>query len=506
MRPLVIPEEMAAADKATIDAGTPAEVLMERAGRAVARAAIEMLGGRYGKKVVVVCGKGNNGGDGFVAARVLRREGLGVICLFVGDLESVKGAARHHLDRLARRGVHIEPFRTEGLARADLVIDALFGTGFKGTADGDAAHAIDAINDSGAGVIAVDIPSGVNGATGSVTGPAVVADVTVTMGAEKIGTAVGDGAVHAGAVEVAPIGIDVEPGSVTVVEASDVAAWIPPRAPDSHKRSRGVVAILAGSDEMTGAAALMVRGAMRAGAGYVLVGCTRRVAEVVQERCPEAIVYIVSDTDHLGPDAISAFESGLARATVLAMGPGLGIGDDQRKLVERAVSEVGLPLVIDADGLNVIAEDPSVLKRAQKVVITPHPVELERLTSMTKDEIQQDRVGSARSAAQLLGCEVLSKGHRSVMGRPDGSVLVNPTGGAGLATAGTGDVLTGAVAAFLAAGSANALAVATYIHGLAGDLVGDGAVAWDIAEALPAALDIVSGYESEPTRGLSDSV
>lgn len=491
MRPLVTPEEMAAADKATIDAGTPVEVLMDRAGRAVARAAIEMLGGRYGKRVVVVCGKGNNGGDGFVAARVLRSEGPGVHCLFVGDLADVEGAARHHLDLMDRRGVRVEPFRPERLADADVVIDALFGTGFKGTVEGDAADAINAINESGAAVVAVDIPSGVDGATGSVTGPAVVADITVTMGAEKLGTAVGQGAVNAGTVEIAPIGIGVRFGTTALVEATDIAAWMPVRVPDSHKRSRGAVAVLAGSDEMTGAAALMVRGAMRAGAGYVLVGCTRRVAEVVQEKCPEAIVYIVSDTDHLGPDALSAFAVGLDRATALAIGPGLGTGDDQRKLVERVLGELDVPVVVDADGLNVIAEDASVLKRAKKVVITPHPVELERLTMMTKEDIQQDRVGSARSAAQRLGCEVLSKGHRSVIARPDGSVFVNPTGGPGLATAGTGDVLTGAVGALLAAGSDNALVVATYIHGLAGELVGAGAVAWDVAEALPDAIELL---------------
>jgi len=495
MRPLLDPEEMAAADKAAIEAGTPVEVLMDRAGRAVARAAIDLLGGRYGKRVVVVCGKGNNAGDGYAAARVLAREGVAVGCHVLVDPSELKGAAREHYERARAIGVVVETFETARLHRADLIVDAIFGTGFRGTSEGAIARAIEAVNATGIDVVAIDIPSGVEGATGAVHGPAVEAIVTVAMGAEKIGTAVGRGAALAGAVQVADIGIPVPAETMTgVVQGSDIAGWLPDVEVDSHKRSRGAVAILTGADEMTGAAALVVRGAMRAGCGYVMLGCTQRVATIVQEACPEAIVYVVSDGDHLGPDALDAFRPALERATAVAIGPGLGRGDDQKKLVERVLTEIDMPLVLDADGLNVMSTSSEVIaQRKGRLVVTPHPAELARLVGGTTEAVGADRLASARDAASALDCEVLLKGYRSVVARPDGTISVIPTGGPQLATAGTGDVLTGVVAAFLADDNEHAPEIAAFLHGVAGDLSAvEGAVAWDVAEALPDAIDLVT--------------
>ncbi|HEV3473340.1 MAG TPA: NAD(P)H-hydrate dehydratase [Actinomycetota bacterium] len=497
MRPLVTPEEMAVADQAAIEAGTPVEVLMERAGRAVARAAIDVAGGRYGRHAVLVCGKGNNGGDGFVAARVLRSEGLGVRCLFVGDLDAVEGAPRHHLELLRQHSVTVGSFDARTLAGADVVIDALFGTGFRGATEGEAATAIDAMNASRAPIVAVDIPSGVNGTTGATEGRAVEAIVTVAMGAEKVGTAVGRGAALAGAVTVADIGIPVSPSGLSIAQEEDVRCVLPTRAVDAHKRSNGSVALLGGSDGMSGAAILTARGAVRMGAGYATAGVTRTVDPIVSEALPEVLTKIVTDSEVLGTDVLEHFKDVLERAGALALGPGLGQGDAQRGLVDRALREVELPLVVDADGLNVLAGHTYALAdRVTDTVITPHPAELARLLEMETSAIEGDRVAAAREAAKRFGCVVVLKGFRSIIAQPDGTAVVNPTGGPSLATAGTGDVLTGAIAALLAAGldAFEAAWAATYVHGLAGDLAGvEGVVAWDVAEALPDAIALVRG-------------
>lgn len=501
MRPLVTPESMAKLDRHAIDAGTAQELLMDRAGRGVARGAIAVLGGRYGKKVVVVCGKGNNGGDGFAAARVLRAEGVGVRCLFVGDPDEVEGAARHHLELMRRRGVPIEAYAAgangdddsalEQLAEADVVIDAIFGTGFRGRVEGAAADVVDAINGSGAAVVAVDIPSGVDGATGAVEGSAVRADLTVTMAAQKFGTAVGKGAVHAGVVEIVDIGISVFTAQGMETTAQEVARLLPHRDPDAHKRSRGAVAVLAGSKGMSGAAVLVARGAMRAGAGYVTVGTPETAESVVTAALPEALTRGLTPADVLDADSLDGFKDVLDRATALVIGPGLGRGAPQRDLVTKVLREVDHPVVVDADALNVLSADTQPLRdRSRPTMITPHPAELARLLDSTVEEIENDRVSAVTRAAEEFGCTVVLKGHRTIIAP---GVVVNPTGNEILATAGTGDVLSGVLGTLLAAGlDPDYAAVAgTFIHGLAGELAPAGAVASDIADALPDAFELV---------------
>ena len=491
MRPLVTPEEMASADKEAIDSGTPVEVLMERAGRAVARIAIQLAGGRYGRRATVVCGKGNNGGDGFVAARVLRSEGLSVRCSFVGDIDEVRGAARDHLDALTTK-VDVGPFRSDILEGSDVVIDALFGTGFRGRAEAVEAEAIAAMNAAGCPIVAVDIPSGVNGETGEVAGVAVDADVTVAMGAQKIGTAVGEGAVHAGLVEVAGIGIKIGSARAEMPTRADIGTLLPERDEDSHKRSRGSVAILGGSTGMSGAVILAARGAMRAGAGYVTAGVTSGIQATVSSSVPEVLTRALTQEEGLGPESLEEFKPVLERATALAIGPGLGKGRSQEELVKAVLSSVDLPIVVDADGLNVLSSDPTVLsERDGACVITPHPAELARLMGGSVEDIQTDRVAAAERAASRFGCVVLLKGFRSIIAGGD-RLVVNPTGGPSLATAGTGDVLTGVVATFLAQGleAFDAAVAGAYVHGLAGDISGEeGVVAGDVADSLPFALE-----------------
>lgn len=489
---------MRAADEAAIAAGTDGSVLMDRAGRAVARAVIACAGGRYGRRVAVVCGKGSNGGDGFVAARVLARRGLRVSCLGVGGAAESTGAAGDHLARMESAGIALRPFAPHGLDGAGVVVDALFGTGFRGRAEGEAAAAIEAVNAAPGTVVSVDVPSGVDGATGGVAGPAVDAAVTVALGAEKLGTAVTPGAARAGRVEVADIGIPVGGMPAGMVEAADVAAVLPRRPPDAHKRTGGSVAVLGGSAAITGAPVLTARGAARMGAGYVTVGGPSAVQHALSTACPEVLTQVVTRGDVLGPDAVAEFGPVLQRADALAIGPGVERGESQSALLEAVWSEVEIPVVVDADGLNALAGRSEWPRRTGAAVLTPHPAELARLLESSVADISADRPGAARAAASRFGAVVVLKGWRSIVADPSGRVAVIPTGGAELATAGTGDVLTGAVAALAAAGldPFEAAWAASYVHGLAGALAahrigvaggGTGVVAWDVAEALPEA-------------------
>lgn len=488
---------MAAADARTIDAGTPGRELMDRAGRAVARAAIRVAGGRYGRRVVVVCGKGNNGGDGFVVARVLAREGLRVRCFFVGDPAEVGGDAAWHRDAFVSTGGRVDPF-TGALPAADVSIDAIFGTGFKGKAEGPPAEAINALNEHPAPTIAIDIPSGVDGATGAVSGPAVRAQTTVAMGAQKLGSATGAGAEHAGDVDVADIGIEVDDADAWEVTAADVLERLPRREPAAHKRSVGSVAILGGSEGMSGAVILTARGAVRTGTGYATVGVTHDIDAIVSAALPEVLTKVLSDGAHLTRDAWTTFKDVADRADAIALGPGLGEGDDQRALVRSVLEEAEQPVVIDADGLNVLAHDTAPLEaRADPTIITPHPAELARLLRTETSIVQSDRIVSARAAAERFGCVTVLKGHRSVIADASGRVVVNPSGTPHLATAGTGDVLTGVISALAAAGVEpfDAAWMAAYIHGVAGEIAAarnewHGVVAWDVAEALPQAMAV----------------
>jgi NAD(P)H-hydrate epimerase len=505
VKPLLTPEEMKRADEATISAGTPAEVLMDRAGRAVARVVIDVAGGRYGRKVTVVCGKGNNGGDGFVAARSLYLAGMSVVCCPLFDTSSLGGALGFHFERLRTSGCRIAELSPRYL-ECDVVVDAIFGTGFSGAVDGPFRAAIDAINESVATVVAVDIPSGVDGSNGAAGPHSVDADVTVCLAAEKIGTAIPPGLDHAGHVEIVDIGIPTHEATALMIEGSDVASWLPRRSPDAHKKSAGVVAIMAGSDEMPGAALLAARAALRAGAGYVRLGSTSAVKAAAPAAAPELLVRVVAE-DSLDDSSIERFKDALDEAKAVAVGPGIGTGEGQRAFIESLLSSYSGPIVLDADALNVLARDPGTLVRraaAGDVVITPHPGELGRLLGTDAQEVQRDRLGAVTEARERFGCTVLLKGRRTLIAAPDAPILVNPTGGPELAGGGSGDVLTGIVGTFLAAGlgAREAAAAAAYVHGLAGSIarahagVEAGVVATDVLEAIPEAVALITALPS----------
>ena len=388
MKPLLTPAHAAELDRATQAAGTPAAVLMERAGAGVARACLDLLGGGYGRRAVVVCGKGNNGGDGLVAARHLARAGVRVVAILLEPGDTLREPAAGNLSRLADSGARVRPYEAavlrHELDRADLAVDAIFGTGFNGAPDDAWAEAIDVMNAAGVSVVAVDIASGVDGATGAVAGVAVRADLTVTFGAAKLGSMLLPGAGYAGDVRVIDIGFD-EAAMATdawVTEPGDVAAALPARAVDGHKRASGTLVVVAGSRTMTGAARLVARAAARAGAGYVIVAVPRSILQVVQIELEETVFLPLAETEEgtVSVDAVADVLDACAHAHALAIGPGLSRASETARFIRSVVSEAAVPAVVDADALNAFAGDArSIADRKAEAVLTPHIGELTRL-------------------------------------------------------------------------------------------------------------------------------
>jgi len=479
MQPVLTPLEMAAADQHAIAAGTPEAVLIDRAGRAVARHAERMLGGTYGRRVMVVAGKGNNGADGRVAAQRLRARGVGV------DEFPIASTAE---------GRDVEP----ALARADLVIDAMYGTGFRGRLEGAAAQIAQAMNTSRVPVLAVDIPSGVDGATGAASDTAVRAHETMCFAAYKPGLMFEPGRTLAGRVCVADIGIAVDGLSqLAVLDVRDLALPAPGAA--SHKWTSGCL-VIGGSRGMVGAPLLAGHAALRCGAGMVVCAVPGTdAAAQVSGRELVARALPATDNGTLDEDAASAVLKDTARFRALAIGPGLGRDETTQAAVRRIVAEADVRVVIDADALNAIAIDPSVLRARASAgftaaVLTPHAGEYERLAGRP---VGDDRVGAARDLAARVGAIVLLKGPGTVIASPDGRAVVNRTGGPALATAGTGDVLTGMIAGLLAQGVEPFVAAATaaYVHGRAGDAASTSPdiVASDLVRALPRTLQALRG-------------
>ena len=478
MQPVLTPEEMGAADRRAIAAGTPVEVLMDRAGRAVAWSIRRRLARAAGLRVVIACGKGNNGGDGLITARVLRGWGARVDVVRVGE-----GADGDALRRM--------------VARADVVVDAMYGTGFRGALTDDALAVCDAFAAFAGPVIAVDIPSGVDGLTGEVRGTAVRADATVVFAAAKPGLLFEPGRTYAGAVDVVDIGIAVDDGDgasrTFLTEPEDVAGWVFPRDPAAHKWSSGVF-VVGGSDGMTGAPMLTSHAAMRAGAGIVWCGVPGADAAAAAAGTEVITKALAADTHGaLATDAADAVLADVGRFRALAVGPGLGRSEGTAAAVRRLVAEVAGPIVVDADALHALVGHLDVVRaRPVPAVLTPHAGEYAALHGSPPDS---DRVAAARALAATTGAVVLLKGPGTVVADPGGRAAICPLGGPWLASAGTGDVLTGIVAAFLARGVEPfaAAAAAAFVHGSAADRAGHtGLVAGDLVGALPATLEALA--------------
>jgi hydroxyethylthiazole kinase-like uncharacterized protein yjeF len=509
MKPVLTPEEAATLDRETQARGIAAEVLMDRAGRAVARAARELAGGAYGRRAVVVCGKGNNGGDGLVAARQLGRWGMRTTVVLLEDPGALREPAATNAKRLNEvPSIRVRTFHQGSLerelARADVAVDAIFGTGFRGMPEDDWAAAIASLNGAGASIVAVDIPSGVNGATGVIEGEAVRARLTVTFGAAKLGAVLMPGAEHAGIVRVVDIGFpdDLVAARAWITEPSDVAAWLPMRNADTHKRASGVLVVVAGSRAMTGAARLIALAAGRIGAGLVTVAAPEGTMPQIQAGLTEPTFLPLPETAEgtVAPEAVAPLLERLETADALAIGPGLTTNESTVAFVRDMVRRSPVPLVLDADGLNAFTGDGVALRdREAEAVLTPHVGEFARLTGVKPRDLDADRPAHARALAEQTGAVTLLKGSRTIIAQPGGRLFVNVTGSPVLATAGTGDVLTGMIGGLLARGVAplESAAAAAYLHGSAGQFagrdLGEGALAGDVLECVPQAVAHVEG-------------
>ena len=505
---VVFPTEMAALDRAAVQGGTPSLDLMERAGRFVAEQARDLLGLCAGKRISVVAAKGNNGGDGFVAARYLASWDAAAKVFLLGseDELTADAAANHH--RFIEEGGEVAAagasLLADELRGSDLVIDAIFGTGFRGAAEGDPAAAIEAINASGAPVLSVDIPSGVEAETGAVAGSAVKAVRTVTFAWPKVGLFLYPGAERVGELVVVDIGIpprlldEVVGSDIYTIEEEHVAALLPRRRPDAHKGECGRVLVVAGSVGLTGAAALCSRSAMRAGAGVVTLGAPAGLNPILEVKLTEVMTMPLPDEEagHLAAGALDAVLEALAAYDVLALGPGLGTAPATCEVVSGLLRRAEKPVVLDADGINCAATQIDCLSgREYPTIITPHPGELGRLLGRKARDVQASRLESALEAARRFGCTTVLKGAYTLVASPDGRAYINPMALAGLATAGSGDVLTGCTAALCAQGlePLDAALCSVFIHGraaeLAAHMVGPiGMVAGDVISWLPLAL------------------
>jgi ADP-dependent NAD(P)H-hydrate dehydratase / NAD(P)H-hydrate epimerase len=492
-------QQMREADRVTIDEiGLPEVVLMENAGRqavAAMEAAFEDL---PASKVAVLCGRGNNGGDGFVVARTLAQRGIEAIVFLLGSVADVRGTARTNLEILGRVGVTVveitnaqewELHFTEA-SECDLIVDAIVGTGFHGPLTGLLETVVGDVNGLGAPVVAIDLPTGVSADSHELDGEAIEASMTVTLAAPKIPLILPPADAYGGDLVIADIGI---PGAVIdeldgpwleILTRERMRELVPTRAAESHKGDFGRVLVVAGSFGKTGAAHLAALGALKSGAGLVTVATPRSCVATVAAMMPEYM------TEPLEETAAGAIDFGAVervldmKADVIAIGPGLGQDPSTAAFVQAVVERAGVPLVLDADALNAFAGEPERLagRDGVDVIITPHPGEMARLLNVSIEQVQSDRLEHAREFAAAHRVHVVLKGHRTIIAGPEARAFVNLTGNAGMATGGTGDLLTGMIAAWFAQilDAEGACKLAVYLHGTAGDLAeadeGEGAL------------------------------
>ena len=493
--------------RAIEESGVPGVVLMENAGRAAVEFAAVRFAAQFPGPVVVLCGKGNNGGDGYVMARHLVNRGWQVRVVVLAPREAIGGDAAVNLEILLRSGAAVEfVVGSEDLAALltsstpQLVIDALLGTGLTSEVGGLFRQAIEWINGANVPVLAVDIPSGVDADTGRILGVAVRATATVTFAAAKLGQIIHPGAACAGELHVADIGmpavlLDQVPDALGFVDRETAAALVPVRPADGHKGTFGHLLLFAGSAGKTGAAALAAVAGLRSGAGLVTLATGTGEQPVLAAKLTEAMTAALPETEGgIGLQAYEELRELWAGKEALALGPGLGQMPETAALIRRLVVECPLPLVIDADGLNALSGHAELLgQREAATILTPHPGEMARLLGATVRDVEGDRIGVARRFAQEHRVVLVLKGARTLIAFPDGQLRINSTGNPGMASGGMGDVLTGLLGGLLAQGmkATDAAVLGVYLHGLAGDRLaarlGDaGLLASELAGELPA--------------------
>ncbi len=508
---LVTSSEMKEIDRITTEEyKIPASVLMENAGANVVMALNQEFASLFMRRVYVFCGQGNNGGDGFVVARHAKAEGAQVKVFFTGDVSKLTSESKMNFDILDKYGVEvtelkessdIEKYQSDILS-SDIIVDALFGTGINKAVEGFFAKLIVFLNMTGKYIVSVDIPSGIDADTGDVKGVAIYADLTITFGLPKIGLAIYPGLEYVGKLVVADITFPQqllsEPRQNVLITRDIVVPLLPYRHPNANKGHFGPIFIIGGSPSLLGAVVLTGKAALKTGAGIVNIGLPESLCNTAKSRSDEIIVSAFKETAD-GCIAEANYDRIMeisGKAKVVAIGPGIGRNKETQSLVRKLVKTIKKPMVIDADGLNAIAEDKECLQKIYKdVILTPHIGEMSRLANIKMEDIIRDKIGVLRKFVNDYKVNVLLKDGRSILADADKNVYVNTTGNSGMATPGSGDVLTGVIAAFMAHGmlSAQAGIIANYVHGLAGDILRgengeEGIIAGDLAKALPRAI------------------
>jgi NAD(P)H-hydrate epimerase len=517
---IVSSEQMREMDKRAISRGTPRIELMERAGSGLVAVLKEEIPEIARKKFIVFVGSGNNGGDGLVVARKLKELGAQVRVVLLAQGGEMKQDTKTNLNRA--RGAEIDTILPkdlssekirEEISRSDIIVDAIFGTGFSGIIEGIIKKAIEAINSSKKFVVACDIPSGVNGNTGEVRGSCVASDLTVTFAYPKRGLFLYPGYKFAGSIRVVNIGIEEEdiPSGWSMLTSSEIKEILPKRRKDAHKKDFGHVLILAGSCGMTGAAALTCQGALRVGAGLVTLGIPESLNNIMEVKITEAMTVPLPETEEksLSSKGIGKILDFIERRKVdaVVIGPGLSTNRNTGKLVNEILYEVDLPCILDADGINLLVGQASLAKAKAKIIMTPHPGELGRLLGKKVEEVQKERIRYAFQFSKENNLICVLKGYQTVTARGE-DVFINPLGNPGMASGGSGDVLSGMIGGLVGQlrlmdtekkhGLLSAAIVGVYLHSLAGDLArrekGEmGLIASDIVEKIPEAIRNVLG-------------
>lgn len=481
---LLNPEEMTLVDSHTVNSGFPEILLMEAAGRGTAEMAVEILESE--KSIVIFAGSGNNGGDGFVAARFLDMWDYEVVVVLAGDQEGIEGVAKTNLELIKTRDIQIITCKDNNedeikkiLAGSGLIVDALLGTGLKGEVRGNYGRLISLINESQQPVLAVDIPSGLDGGTGKVLGRAVKANYTATMAFFKTGLCLYPGREYCGKIRVINIGIEdsnLEPIDCDkfMLDEKEAYSLLPERKETGHKGTFGRVTIIGGSRGLAGAPLLAGRAALKTGSGLVKLAVPAGIKSEVTCGAPELILTELEENTHGNICSIDSVFSYLQeKSDVVAAGPGMGRSPEVTGVIRKLIKECNTPLILDADGINAVNNLNIFFNRKVPLILTPHPGEMARLLGTEIKEIQQNRLQIARSFARDYGVILVLKGAATLTALPGGDLYINSTGNEGMATAGSGDVLTGIIAALCGQGlkPAYAAVLGTFLHGMAGDLM-----------------------------------
>ena len=508
---LVTAEQMRSLDTSAINNyKVPSLDLMENAGRRTVEVMLDRYGDPLGKSVAIFVGPGNNGGDGLVIARLLAARLARPVVFLLVPSDKLKGDSAHNYNRLLELPIKIiEVTDEKNLHEADAIltdcwsmVDGIFGTGLTRDVTGIFAAAIKILNEAACPVVAVDIPSGINTDSGETLGSSVQADITVTFGQAKIGQVIHPGRESTGFLEVVDIGIPEKAVAESEIRLelleSTVGEWIPARIPTAHKGSFGHLLIVAGSIGKTGAALLCGSGGLRSGAGLVTLCIPYELNNIIESGLWEAMTVPLQSAAQgiLSIEDYTVIEDALQGKQALVVGPGIGTADETAELIEKLYCEIEAPMLVDADGLNILASDTSLLQKAPgQRILTPHPGEMSRLTGVPTSDILKNRFEITEEFAAKHNVHVVLKGTDTLVCDPKGNMAINPTGNPGMAAGGMGDVLAGLIGGFLAQGLSpwNACCLGVYSHGLAGDRLAAetsaGYLASELAEQIPFILE-----------------